>query len=302
MIPSPLPAVQKLFSWSMMQPWVMFGTVFQSPKLFTTLPSGSNSMYGGACCAISASLSVMSLRLTMKTGSCASTHTPLTCPITHFSGRGFGQLGSTTNFAPPACACARELTPRATTKPMPSQILAKRVIPFFIFPPVKPNLRRVQLSASFARDSRDLDVSTQRQLGDLHSRSRRKGILEVLFVDGVHFLELRQIDQIDLNRSDIGVLHVRVVENVSDVFQTNPGLLAEVVRQCMGLRVRSLQTGDIQSVPSQDSRTVGRVLGDEFRAYRSVPRFRRCRKEQEANRKRASNEFGHVSIPPFLES
>ena len=40
----------------------------------------------------------MSFRLTMKTLSCASTHTPLTCPITQFSGNGFGQLGSTTNF------------------------------------------------------------------------------------------------------------------------------------------------------------------------------------------------------------
>src|ERR1700677_2514642 len=43
----------------MVQPWVTFGTTFQSPKLFTTLPSGSNSMNGGACCAISASLSVL---------------------------------------------------------------------------------------------------------------------------------------------------------------------------------------------------------------------------------------------------
>ena len=45
-------------------------------------------------------------------------------------------------------------------------------------------------STSFARDRRDLDVSTQGQLGDLHGRSRGEGILEVLLVDGVHFLEL----------------------------------------------------------------------------------------------------------------
>src|SRR5208283_1840858 len=92
----------------MVQPWVTFGTTFQSPKLFTTLPSGSNSMYGGACRAISASLSVMSFRLTMKTLSCASTHTPLTCPIIQYSGNGFGQFGSTTNCGPRPCACATD--------------------------------------------------------------------------------------------------------------------------------------------------------------------------------------------------
>src|SRR5271165_6566788 len=31
----------------MKQPWVIFGTTFQSPKLFTTLPSGSNSINDG---------------------------------------------------------------------------------------------------------------------------------------------------------------------------------------------------------------------------------------------------------------
>src|SRR5271166_1415318 len=118
----------------MKQPWVIFGTTFQSPKLFTTLPLGSNSMNGGACCAISASLSVMLFRLTMNTLSCASTHTPLTCPVTHFSGNGFGQLGSTANFGPPPCACTRQTTPEATTRPMQSQILAKRPISFFIVP------------------------------------------------------------------------------------------------------------------------------------------------------------------------
>src|SRR5208282_6785733 len=134
MIPSPLPAVQKLFSLSILQPWVIFGTTSQSPKLFTTLPSGSNSMYGGACCAISASLSVMSFRLTMKTLSWASTHTPLTWPITQFLGNGFGQLGSTMNFGPGSCACARQSTPKTATRPKQTQILSKNLLGFFILP------------------------------------------------------------------------------------------------------------------------------------------------------------------------
>src|ERR1022692_4191528 len=152
----------------------------------------------------------------------------------------------------------------------------------------KPNLSETpyfflhfasHFSTSFACDGRDLDVSTQGQLGDLHGRSRGQGILEVPLVDGVHFLELRQIDEIDLNRSDIGVVHVRIVQNAPDIFQGVSDLLAEIGWQCIGFRVRSLQTRDVQSVRSQDSRTVGRASGDQFRADRSVAGLRRRRKE-----------------------
>src|SRR5271167_865938 len=113
----------------------------------------------------------------------------------------------------------------------------------------KPNLSETpyfflhfasHFSTSSARDSRDLDASTQGQFGDLHGRSRGQRTLEVLLVDAVHFLELRKIDQIDLNRSDIGVVHACIVHNAPDIFQTVSDLLAEFGGQCMGLRVRSL--------------------------------------------------------------
>jgi len=45
-------------------------------------------------------------------------------------------------------------------------------------------------STSFARDSRDLDVSTHGQPGDLHGRSSGQRTFEILLVDGVHFREL----------------------------------------------------------------------------------------------------------------
>src|SRR5271170_4964394 len=160
MIPSPLPAVQKLFSWSMMQPWVMFGTVFQSPKLFTTLPSGSNSMYGGACRAISPSLSVMLFRLTMKTLSCASTHTPLTCPVTQFSGNGFGQFGSTTNCGPGPCAWARLTTPKMVTRPNKIPISWKSLLSFFILPLAlaHPEFSIVRVGGASENSSYDMEL------------------------------------------------------------------------------------------------------------------------------------------------
>ena len=101
----------------------------------------------------------------------------------------------------------------------------------------------------------------------------RAGALEVLLVDGVHFLELRHIVQIDLNRNDIGVVHLGVVQNVPDIFQAVSDLLAEVAWQCMGFRVRSLQTRDVQGIASQDSRTVGRANGDEFTPTGVLPDF-----------------------------
>ena len=67
-----------------------------------------------------------------------------------------------------------------------------------------PNTEKVwfeqtQLSASFVRDSRDLDARTQRVFCDLHSCPRRIRNREIAFVDGIHLVELRHIGQIDLN-------------------------------------------------------------------------------------------------------
>src|SRR5208282_2123673 len=92
-----------------------------------------------------------------------------------------------------------------------------------------------------------------------------------------------------------------VVQNAPDIFQTVSDLLAEIGWQCMGFRVRSLQTRDVQGVPSQASRTVARVRGDEFRAYRSVAGLRRRRKEQQGSCKQAANQFFHRSKPLFLD-
>src|ERR1700724_4379275 len=120
----------------MKQPWVVFGTAFQSPKLLTTVPLGSNSMKGGACCATSASLSVMLFRLTMNTLSWASTHTPLTWPVTQLSSKGLGQAVSTSNFDEPSCAWTGHQVPRAIARPMQNQTLLRRLVLLFISPPV----------------------------------------------------------------------------------------------------------------------------------------------------------------------
>src|SRR4029078_5146312 len=78
------------------------GTTFGSPQELTTLPSGSNSITGGAGLAISFSAFVRlvgsAVRLTMNTWSLASTQVPPTFPVTQSSGSGLGQKGATSNF------------------------------------------------------------------------------------------------------------------------------------------------------------------------------------------------------------
>src|ERR1700688_2357245 len=82
----------------MKQPCIFFGKVSRFPHEFTTPPSGSNSITGGAGLAIFASLGHKSPRLRTKMWSAASVHTPPSSPKTHLLGRGFGQNGSTLKF------------------------------------------------------------------------------------------------------------------------------------------------------------------------------------------------------------
>jgi hypothetical protein len=63
-------------------------------------------------------------------------------------------VGIDNEFRTAALCLPPQTIPKAATRPMQSQILAKRSIPFFILP--------LNFSTSPARDSRDLDVSTQR--------------------------------------------------------------------------------------------------------------------------------------------
>src|SRR5207247_1509173 len=69
-----------------------------SPEM-TTLPSGSNSITGGAGLPTSFSWAVRlfgsAVGFTMNTWSFASTHVPPTFPVTQSFGRGLGQKGST---------------------------------------------------------------------------------------------------------------------------------------------------------------------------------------------------------------
>lgn len=85
-----------------------------------------------------------------------------TADLSDYPGNGFGQLGSTTNFALSGCACARQSTPKAIAKTVQNQILANSPISFFILPPTqRPISTRVNFhrSRSFACDSRYLDMS-----------------------------------------------------------------------------------------------------------------------------------------------
>ena len=64
------------------------------------MPVWSNSMTGGAACAISEIPGYRLARDRTKMWSFASTHTPPSSPVTHRSGSGLGQDGSTSNCGP----------------------------------------------------------------------------------------------------------------------------------------------------------------------------------------------------------
>ena len=67
-MPPPVPAIQRLRSWSMKQPWMPPGMTVGSPQAFTMLPSGSYSITGGAAFLPTVvSRAVMSERLMPKT-------------------------------------------------------------------------------------------------------------------------------------------------------------------------------------------------------------------------------------------
>src|ERR1700730_1734050 len=84
----------------MKQPCIFFGKVSRFPHEFTTPPSGSNSITGGAGLAIFASLGHISPRLRTKMWSAASAHTPPSSPKTHLLASGLGQNGSTLKVGP----------------------------------------------------------------------------------------------------------------------------------------------------------------------------------------------------------
>ena len=67
------------------------GTVFESPNECTRVPATSKINIDGAWIDVSASSSVMSLRLVTMRWSCASEQMLPVRPMIHFSGSGFGQ-------------------------------------------------------------------------------------------------------------------------------------------------------------------------------------------------------------------
>ena len=87
-------AIQMLLSLSKWQEWSLGSKSFGSPQELTTLPSGSNSMIGGASRPVFSSPSRTSCLLRMNTWSCASTQSPPRPPSTQRLGSGFGQLMS----------------------------------------------------------------------------------------------------------------------------------------------------------------------------------------------------------------
>ena len=89
-------AIQMLLSLSTWQEWSLGSSTLRSPQEFTTLPSASNSMMGGARRPVFSSPSSTSCRLRMNTWPCASTQVPPRPPSTQRLGSGFGQLTSAT--------------------------------------------------------------------------------------------------------------------------------------------------------------------------------------------------------------
>src|ERR1700731_726585 len=120
---------------------IELGAVLKSPNELTILPSESYSRTGGAGVATNFSLSCRSPRLTSKMWSWASTQMPPARPVTMLPGKGFGQLGSTSYFGTPTCACAGHRFPTAIARPAQSKALPKSTATFFIHASLKSKLQ-----------------------------------------------------------------------------------------------------------------------------------------------------------------
>src|SRR5258705_1131012 len=107
-IPDGALPIQMLLSLSTWQEWSLGSSCLRSPQEFTTLPSASNSMIGGASRPVFNSTSSTSCRFRMKTWPAASTQVPPSPPRIHWFGSGFGQLTSATYLGGVRlCALAR---------------------------------------------------------------------------------------------------------------------------------------------------------------------------------------------------
>ncbi len=95
-IPDGALPIQMLLSLSTWQEWSLGSSCLRSPQEFTTLPSASNSMIGGASRPVFSSPSSTSCRFRMKTWPAPSTQVPPSPPRIHWLGSGFGQLMSAT--------------------------------------------------------------------------------------------------------------------------------------------------------------------------------------------------------------
>src|SRR5258705_944615 len=95
-IPDGALPIQMLLSLSTGQEWSLGSSCLRSPQEFTTLPSASNSMIGGASRPVFSSPSSTSCRFRMKTWPAPSTQVPPSPPRIHWLGSGFGQLMSAT--------------------------------------------------------------------------------------------------------------------------------------------------------------------------------------------------------------
>src|SRR5712691_615600 len=103
-MPTVVLPIHTLLSLSKVQLWRPGLRSFPSPQELTRLPTGSNSITGGARCPAFKSPSSRSCRFRTITWSRASTHAPANPPTTIRSGRGFGQEVSTSYLGTPPCA------------------------------------------------------------------------------------------------------------------------------------------------------------------------------------------------------